>query len=110
MPHYLIQVGYTPEAWATLIKNPVSRLDQIRPAFERLGGKIHAGFGAFGDYDTILLAEMPSNADVAALALAAAAGGSVRTIKTTPLLTNEEMLEALKKASKTGYRAVGAGQ
>src|SRR5271170_5096507 len=108
MSHYLTQVSYTSDAWSALVKNPVNRIDQIRPAVERLGGKIISGFMAFGDYDVVLITELPTNSDAAALAIAAAAGGSVRTIKTTPLLTAEESIEALKKASKSGYRSVGA--
>ncbi len=48
---------------------------------------------------------MPGNVEAAAFSLAAAAGGAVRTIKTTPLLTVAEGVEAMKKASKSGYKA-----
>ena len=34
-----------------------------------------------------------------------AAGGACRTVRTTPLLTTAEALEAMKKASTAGYRA-----
>ena len=37
MPHYLLQVAYTPEAWATMVKNPQNREDAVRPAVEKLG-------------------------------------------------------------------------
>lgn len=109
MPHYLTEVAYTSEAWSALVKNPVNRIDQIRPAIERLGGRIINGYMAFGEYDVVLITELPTNTDAAAIAIAAAAGGSVRAIKTTALLNAEEAIEALKKAAGTGYRAVGAG-
>ncbi len=109
MPHFLTQVAYTSDAWSALVKNPTNRIDQIRPAVEKLGGKIINGFMAFGDYDVVLITDMPTNTDAAAIAIAAAAGGSVRSIKTTPLLTSEQAIEALKKAKGSGYRAVGAG-
>jgi uncharacterized protein with GYD domain len=106
MPHYLIQAAYTPEAWQALVKNPHSRIEAIRPAIERMGGKLVGGWAAFGDYDAILVAELPTSVDAAAIAIAAAAGGSCKAIKTTPLLTAEETVEAIKKASNTGYRPV----
>jgi len=56
---YLIQVSYTAEAWSTLIKKPQDRLDAIRPAVERLGGKLNNGWLSFGEYDFIVIAEMP---------------------------------------------------
>lgn len=109
MPHYLTQVAYTTDAWSTLVKNPVNRMEQIRPMIEKLGGKVVAGFMSFGDYDTVIITELPTNTDAAAIAIAAAAGGSVRTIKTTPLLTAEEAIAALQKVPNLGYRAVSAG-
>ena len=39
MPQYLVQVAYTPESWAKMVKNPQSRLEAVRPAVESLGGK-----------------------------------------------------------------------
>lgn len=104
---YLVQVGYTPEAWSSLIAQPQDRIEAIRPSVEKLGGKILHGWFAFGDYDLIGVFEMPGNIEAAALSLAAAAGGAVRTIKTTPLLSMAEGVEALKKAAQSGYQAPG---
>jgi len=108
MPQYLVQAAYTTDSWASMIKHPVNRIEAVRPAIENLGGKLIGGWLAFGDYDVVLIAELPTNTDAAALAIAAAAGGSCRTVKTTPLLTSEEALAAIKKAPTSGYKAVGA--
>lgn len=105
MAFYLLQVGYTPEAWANLIADPHDRIDAVRPVVEKLGGKITQKYFAFGDYDLVAIIDMPGNVEAAAFSLAAAAGGAVRTIKTTPLLTAAEGVEAMKKASKSGYKA-----
>jgi len=108
MPHFLIQAAYTPEALQALVQHPQNRTEVIRSAVEHLGGKLIGGWAAFGDYDTILIVEMPTNVDAAAMAIAAAAGGSCKAVKTTPLLTTEEAVAAMKKASSTGYRPVAA--
>jgi uncharacterized protein with GYD domain len=108
MPHYLLQAAYTPQAWEALVRNPHNRFEAIRPAIERLGGKIQSGWFAFGEHDVVLLLEMPSNVNSAAIAIAFAAGGALKAIKTTPLITAEEALEAMKKAAGTGYRAATA--
>jgi uncharacterized protein with GYD domain len=105
MSSYLLQVGYTPEAWASLIAKPHDRLDAVRPAIEKLGGKITQGWFAFGDYDLVAIIEMPSNVEAAAFSLAATAGGAIRTIKTTPLMSTAEGIEAMKKAAQSGYKA-----
>lgn len=104
MPHYLLQVSYTPQGWATLIKNPQDRIEAVRPAVEKLGGKIESGYFAFGKYDLIAIVEMPDNVSTAAFSVAATAGGSVKALKTTPLMTMAEGMAAMKKAQDTGYR------
>jgi uncharacterized protein with GYD domain len=87
MSNFLLQVAYTSEAWASLISNPHDRIGDVRPVVEKLGGKIEHAFFAFGDYDLVAIVEMPSNVEAAAFSLAAAAGGAVRSIKTTSLLS-----------------------
>jgi uncharacterized protein with GYD domain len=103
MPHYLIQVAYTPAAVATLVRNPQDRIEAIRPLFKKLGGSLQNGWFAFGEYDLVLICEMPDNVSVAAASLTAAAGGAVRAIKTTPLMSAQEAVAAMKKASGSGY-------
>jgi uncharacterized protein with GYD domain len=110
MPHYLQQVAYTIEGWKALVKKPQNRIEAVRPVIEKLGGKIEGGWLTFGDYDVVLILELPSNVDVAAIAMAFAAGGACRSVKTTPLLTLDEAVEAMKKAGKTGYRPATAGK
>jgi len=105
MAHYLLQVAYTPEAWATMIANPHDRLEMVRPVVEKLGGKIEHGWFAFGDYDIVSIIQMPTNVDAAAFSLAAAAGGAIKSIKTTPLLSTAEGVDAMKKAAACGYKA-----
>ena len=107
MPHYLYQVAYNPEGWAALVKNPQNRIEAVRPAFEKAGGTIESAYYAFGEYDVIVIAELPDNASAAGLAIAFASGGTVRSLKTTPLLTPDEAVAAMKKAGATGYKPAG---
>ena len=52
--------------------------------------------------------QMPDNVSAAAFALAVAAGGAFKSHKTTPLMSMEEGIEAMKKAGGTGYRPPGS--
>ena len=104
MPSYLLQAAYTPEGWAAQVKNPQNRIEAIRPAIEGLGGKIVAAYYSFGEYDLAVITEMPDNTAAAAFSIAAAAGGAVKALKTTPLMTVDEGLEAVRKASQSSYR------
>ncbi len=106
MPLYLTQVAYTQEAWQSLLKNPQDRIEAIRPAIEKLGGRVIHGYFAFGDYDIVAIMEMPDNIAAAAIAIAFAAGGACKAIKTTPLMSTAEGIDALRKAADSGYRPV----
>jgi uncharacterized protein with GYD domain len=107
MAHYLIEAGYTPEAWKTMLKKSEDRTKAIRPVIEKLGGSIVGSWFAFGEHDLILILEMPDNVSAAAFSLAAAAGGALRSIKTTPLLDINEGLGAMKRAAQAGYKPPG---
>jgi uncharacterized protein with GYD domain len=107
MARYLFQASYTSEAWAAQVNNPQNRIEVIRPVIERLGGHFECAYLAFGEYDVIGIMEMPDLVSAAAFSLAAAAGGALKAIKTTPLLTIEEGLEAMQKAAGAGYRPPG---
>lgn len=108
MPSYLVQVSYTAEALSALIAKPQDRTEAVGKVIEKLGGKAGGSWLSFGDYDLVMIVEMPNNITAAALSLAAAAGGSCKSVKTTPLLSIEEGLAALKKAGTSGYRPIVA--
>jgi uncharacterized protein with GYD domain len=108
MSLYLVQVAYTNEAWAAQVNNPLDRREVVGPVIERLGGYIERAYYAFGDYDVVLIIEMPDDVSAAAFSLAVSAGGAVKAIRTTPLLTIEEGIEAMKKAAGAGYRPPGS--
>lgn len=107
MGHYLIQAGYTPDAWARLLKKPEDRSEMIRATVDRLGGKVVGSWFAFGEHDVVLIVDMPDNVSAAAFGVAAAAGGALRSFTTTPLLEIAEGMEALRRAAKSGYRPPG---
>jgi uncharacterized protein with GYD domain len=103
MGTYLIQAAYTPEAWATLVDHPQDRSRPVQAMIESVGGKLDAFYFAFGDYDVVSVAELPDDITAAAMAIAVSAGGSVKSIKTTPLLTAQGALDALRRAGNVGY-------
>ena len=108
MAYYLQQAAYTPEAWATQLKNPQNPLERLRSGTEELGGSIVGLWYAFGEYDLVAIVQFPDNVSVAAASMAASAGGATKALKTTPLMTAEEGLEAMKKAGESGYRPPGS--
>ena len=104
MPHYLQQVAYSQEGWEALVADPQNRIEAVRPAIEKLGGKIEAAWFSFGDYDVVVITDLPDNVSAAAIAMAFAAGGACKSVQTTPLISPDEAVQALQKANECGYR------
>jgi len=103
MAQYLFQLSYTPEAWTALVKNPQDRGKAVQGVLAKLGGTMQQAWLSFGEYDVVGVMEMPDNVGAAAFSMAVTAGGACRSVKTTPLLSFEEGIEAMKRAGDCGY-------
>ena len=107
MPRYLVSATYSSEGLQGLQKDKASgRRKALKKAIAALDGKLESMYYSFGGDDVYLIAELPNNVCAAAISVAASSSGLV-TVTTTPLLTVEEMDEALKLT--TSYVAPGAG-
>jgi uncharacterized protein with GYD domain len=98
MAHYLIEVGYTPEAWSSQIDSNANVIDRITPAVHAVKGKIECLYYAFGDSDLVGIMDFPSPEDAAAFALAVTSSGALRSYRTTPLLTVDQGVASMKRA------------
>lgn len=105
MAKYLLQANYVGEGIKGLLKEGgSSRRAAAEKAIKSLGGTVEAFYYAFGETDVYMIAELPDNVSMAALALTVSASGAV-TAKTTVLMTPQEMDEAAKKTPS--YRPPG---
>ena len=126
MAKYLAQISYTVEGTKGLLKEGgTKRLEMVEQLTKDLGtpatpvqpptlmsfcsmealdhmvkgvgGTLETFYYAFGEYDLIVIMDLPDNASAAALSLAVSAGGASK-VKTTVLLTPEEIDQAAKKS------------
>jgi uncharacterized protein with GYD domain len=105
MPKYLIQASYTREGIQGLMGDSASgRRADVLASVKALGGKVEAFYYAFGSDDVIIILGLPDNVTAAAVGLTTAGTGTVR-VRTTPLLTVEEVDKALEVNMR--YRAPG---
>ncbi len=106
MTRYLWQASYTPDGIRGILKEGgTGRLSAIeRVTVEDFGGVVEAFYFAFGEHDVYVIADVPDAETAAAISLTVAASGAVR-VKTTVLLTPEEVDAAAKKA--VAYRPPG---
>lgn len=105
MPKYLFHVNYVGEGIKGLLKEGgTKRRAAADQAFASVGGSIESMYYAFGDTDLFVIGDMPDQASTVALALTLNASGAL-TVRTTPLMTMDDMDEASKKSP--AYRAPG---
>ena len=109
MPPYLLQVAYTSEVWANALKNPGDRIAALSKSVEDLGGTVVGGWMCFGEYDVVIVFKLPDNTGAAALAMAAAASGVCKAVKTTPLLSVDEGVAAMYQAAAPTKSTVSQG-
>ncbi|RIK41844.1 MAG: hypothetical protein DCC58_11940 [Chloroflexi bacterium] len=108
MAWFMIQVSYTPAAWAAQIQNPGNRIAAVGQMMAPLGVTFEHYWYSFGEYDVVIIAHGPGNIEAAAGVLAAYSGGALTAIKTTPLMTSDEAVAALRKAADVQYRPPSA--
>src|SRR4030042_5817396 len=97
MPKFLTQFSYTVDGVKGLFKEGgPGRRTATERLIKSLGGTMEAYYFAFGETDGFVIADLPDNASMSAIALTVGARGAV-TVKTTVLITPEQVEEALKK-------------
>jgi uncharacterized protein with GYD domain len=116
---FLVQVEYTAEAWKHLLDHPDdrNRLEAVRPVVEQSGGLIvFKDFAPGGDDpDVVAIIQFPDLASAFAFRVAVMAGGFVKSVKVTPLLTMAEGDAAMTRAVDLHYAfptpaATGSGR
>ena len=101
MAMYMYQAAYSKDAIANLVQNPQNRTDAIRTVCESMGGSMVGCWMAFGEDDIIVIADMPNDEAMAAVAMAVAASGAAVRGRSTKLLTMDQAVSAMNKANKT---------
>jgi uncharacterized protein with GYD domain len=105
MAKYLIQANYVGDGIKGLLREGgTSRRTAVERAAKSLGGSVESFYYAFGETDAVVIVDLPDNVTAAALGMNVAATGLV-TLKTTVLLSPEELDQAAKKAP--AYRGPG---
>jgi len=109
MAFYMIQGAYTAEAMATMAKNPQDRSVPVRELVQKLGGRLISLYFCFGEYDVVVLVELPDDTAATAVAMAAVSPGHLKAYKTTKLFTIEETMEAMRKAGSLAFPGPSRG-
>jgi uncharacterized protein with GYD domain len=106
MPKYLVEASYTKDGVAGVLqKGGSSRRDAVADMAAGLGGQLECFYFGFGETDAYVIVDAPDNEAAAAVAMAVNASGGA-TVKTTVLLTPEQVDEAAQRS--IDYRPPGS--
>ena len=98
MPKHLFQGSYTPEGFQGLMDEGGSkRVEAAKEALSSVGGTLDAFYFSFGEDDFHIIVDLPDNVSTTAISFVGNISGTFR-IRTTVLLTPEEVDEAVKKS------------
>ncbi|HEX3442886.1 MAG TPA: GYD domain-containing protein [Pseudolabrys sp.] len=109
MPIYITQGRYTRDAIKGMIVKPEDRADAVARLIGKVGGRLLGYYVTFGDYDFMVIADVPNDVQMAAVLLAAGGGGGVTDLRTTVALTSIEAKGAFAAAGDIapGFKSAG---
>jgi uncharacterized protein with GYD domain len=110
MPLFITQGRFTREYIKGGLAKPEDRQAAIARLCEQVGGKLVSLYFTLGQYDFLLLSEMPEAKAASVLAFVAAGGGGIEGSVTTQAYTTAEARDIFAAAGKIvgSYKPMGA--
>lgn len=109
MPRYLVLASYNESGKQALAGKPQDRIAGVRKLIEQHGGKLESFDFALGAHDVVAIYECQDDVTAAALSLAFQSPGHLKEFTTTRLISGDEMMQAMEKASGAQYQAPQRG-
>ena len=100
MAFYLVRAKVSQDYMQALVERPEDRLVTTTRLLQSVGGRLHYYFFCFGEFDIVLIYELPDNVSAAALSMVMSSSGTITEMETTPLLTMEEAISAMSQAGE----------
>ena len=88
MPTYISLIQYTQKGMEKIKESP-ARLDHAKKGYEAAGGKIKEFYLVMGEYDIVVIAELPNDEAAAKLALTLGSAGNIKS-RTSRAFTEAE--------------------
>lgn len=110
MPIYITQGRYTEKGLNGLMANPEDRAAEVAKLAAAAGGKLLGYYVTLGEYDYLVIIEMPGTEAAAAAVIAASAAGGVTASKTTAAMTSAQAKDMFAAAGNLVGSFRSAGQ
>src|SRR6516165_5816806 len=110
MTIYISRGRFTSDAVKGMVAKPENREEAVSKLCESVGGKLIGWYLTFGHHDWLCIAEFPDDRAAASAILAAAAGGSLTDVETTPAMTAKDAHATFVSAAKAAKTFRSAGR
>jgi uncharacterized protein with GYD domain len=92
--------SYRPETWERLVSKPSDRGSAIQAALASLGGSVETVYYMTGEYDGIVIVDVPDATDAAAISIAVTSTGAFSHVEIRNLIAPADMPAVLEKAGR----------
>jgi uncharacterized protein with GYD domain len=110
MTIYISRGRFTSDAVKGMVTKPENREEAVSKLCESVGGRLIGWYLTMGHHDWLAIAEFPDDKAAASAILAAAAGGSLTDIETTPAMTAKDAHATFVSAGKAAKTFRSAGR
>jgi uncharacterized protein with GYD domain len=108
MAKYLVLFSFTAETARQFIAKPSDRAAVVRRLAEAAGGGMESYYWMFGQYDGLVIFEMPNSQSAAALSLAVISSGAFDRFETHELIESGDLGQIAGLARGITYQPPGA--
>jgi uncharacterized protein with GYD domain len=106
---YVTFFRYAGEAWKRMIEIPENRAVAARNLIEKVGGSMETFYWMFGEWDGLVIYEVPDTASAAAFSGLVTSSGLISGVMTHQLVSMEDAHMALDRARTLGSAYVPPG-
>jgi uncharacterized protein with GYD domain len=104
---YVVLFSFTGETAKRFVAQPSDRATVVRGLAESAGGRVESYYWMFGQYDGLVIFELPGSQAAAALSLAVTGSGAFTRFETHELIEAADLAQIAKRARQISYRPPG---
>jgi uncharacterized protein with GYD domain len=108
VPKYAVLFRFKSETIKTLMNKPSDRAAAVQQLLDSAGGTLDAYYLMFGQYDGLVICDLPDSSSAAAVSFAVTSSGAFSHLETHELVPVEQLNTVLEKANQLTYRPPGS--
>lgn len=108
MAKFVVFFSFTTESARRFVAQPSDRAAVVRGVVESAGGSMESYYWMFGQYDGLVIFELPDSKTAAALSLAVGGSGAFSTFETHELIEASDLAQIAEQAKKIGFQPPGS--